>query len=68
MGILYESFIVLGDEAIAPSHRISRLKAANTKPISVKPNDKVETAVTLMMRKRSDNYIPHRMTARAKAA
>jgi CBS domain-containing protein len=33
----------------APSHRISRLKAANTKPISVKPNDKVETAVTLMM-------------------
>ena len=34
---------------VAPSHRISRLKAANTKPINVKPTDKLETAVTLMM-------------------
>jgi predicted transcriptional regulator len=34
---------------VSPSHRISRLKAANTKPISVKLNDKLETAVTLMM-------------------
>src|SRR5688500_1904794 len=34
---------------VAPSHRISRLKAANTKPVSVKPTDKLETAVTLMM-------------------
>lgn len=34
---------------VAPSHRISRLRAANTKPISVKPTDKLETAVTLMM-------------------
>jgi hypothetical protein len=33
---------------VAPSHRISRLKAANTKPISVKPNDKVETAASDM--------------------
>jgi CBS domain-containing protein len=32
-----------------PSHRIGRLKAANTKPVSVKPDDKLETAVTLMM-------------------
>jgi len=34
---------------VAPSHRISRLKAANTKPVSIKPNDNLETAVTLMM-------------------
>jgi CBS domain-containing protein len=34
---------------VAPSHRISRLKAANIKPISVKPTDKLDTAVTLMM-------------------
>ncbi len=34
---------------VSPSHRISRLKAANTKPVTVKPTDKLETAVTLMM-------------------
>jgi CBS domain-containing protein len=34
---------------VAPSHRNSRLKAANVKPVSVKPTDKLETAVTLMM-------------------
>lgn len=34
---------------VAPAHRISRLKAANTKPVSVKPTDKLESAVTLMM-------------------
>jgi predicted transcriptional regulator len=34
---------------VAPAHRISRLKAANIKPVSVKPTDKLETAVTLMM-------------------
>jgi predicted transcriptional regulator len=33
----------------SPSHRISRLKAANTRPKSVKQTDKVETAVTVMM-------------------
>jgi predicted transcriptional regulator len=34
---------------VAPSHRISRLKAANTKPVSVKPTDRIETAITEMM-------------------
>jgi len=31
-----------------PLHRISRLKAANTPPVSVTPNDTLEKAVTLM--------------------
>jgi len=34
---------------VAPSHRISRLKAANTKPVRVTPTDRLDTAVTLMM-------------------
>jgi predicted transcriptional regulator len=35
---------------VSPSHRISRLKAANTKPVNVKPTDSLDIAVTLMMK------------------
>lgn len=34
---------------VSPSHRISRLKAANTRPLSIKPDETLEKAVTLLM-------------------
>lgn len=37
------------DEAAAPAHRISRLKAANTEPVRVGPDDGIERAVTFML-------------------
>lgn len=37
--------------AADPTYRISRLPAANNRPVSVKPDDTVETAVTVMLSK-----------------
>ena len=36
-------------DEVAPPHRISRLKAANTTPVFVAPDDTIEKAVTLML-------------------
>jgi len=35
--------------AVDPTHRLGRLKAANRKPISVSPNESLESAITLML-------------------
>jgi CBS domain-containing protein len=34
---------------VDPTHRLGRLKAANRKPVSVTPNDSLESAITLML-------------------
>lgn len=41
--------VVAAPDAVTPAHRISRLKAANTPPLSVKPDETLEKAVTLML-------------------
>lgn len=36
-------------EGVEPAHRISRLQAANREPVSVKPSDSLNLAVTIML-------------------
>lgn len=39
----------LAATAVVPSHRLGRLKAANRKPVSVTPSERLEVATTLML-------------------
>jgi predicted transcriptional regulator len=43
------AFVAAFDRPVEPRYRLSRLKAATTKPVAVKPDTSVKEAVTLML-------------------